>query len=203
MKITAEPRSDQWNADDFIGGPRTFTIAGVKPGSAEQKYDIELVEGEGRVWRPPLTMLRLLMAAWGDEATTWAGRRVTLYRDEKVRFGPDAVGGIRVSHMSNLPGGKRFETKITSARGKKASVSVEPLPDAAPVPQPYTPDHERAIGEHMKRTGLSGKEVLDTARAIAGRDLKTARELTAAEADELIVTLAEVPDAEPDPEPAS
>ena len=37
MKITAEPRSDQWNADDFIGGPRTFTVAGVKVGKAEQK----------------------------------------------------------------------------------------------------------------------------------------------------------------------
>src|SRR5690606_39998173 len=45
VKITAEPRSDQWNADDFLGGPRTFTIAGVREGTADQKYDIELVEG--------------------------------------------------------------------------------------------------------------------------------------------------------------
>lgn len=37
MKITAEPRSDQWNADDFVGGARVFTIAGVKVGAAEQK----------------------------------------------------------------------------------------------------------------------------------------------------------------------
>lgn len=137
MRITAEPRSDQWNADDFIGGPRTFTIAGVKPGVAEQKYDIELVEGDGRVWRPPLTMLRLLLAAWGDDATTWVGRRVTLYRDETIRFGPDAVGGIRVSHMSNLPGGKKFATKVTATRGKRVTVSAEPLPDAAPTtPEP-------------------------------------------------------------------
>lgn len=130
MKITAEPRSDQWNADDFIGGPRTFTIAGVKVGTAEQKYDIELVEGDGRFWRPPLTMLRLLIAAWGDEATTWTGRRVTLYRDDTVKFGADAVGGIRVSHMSHLPGGKPLSVKLTSTRGRRASVSVDPLPDA-------------------------------------------------------------------------
>ena len=132
MKITAEPRSDQWNADDFIGGPRTFTIAGVKPGAAEQKYDVELVEGGGRVWRPPVTVLRLLIAAWGDEAKDWTGRRVTLYRDDSIRFGPEAVGGVRVSHMSNLPGDKPFETRLTSTRGKKTKHRVEPLPADAP-----------------------------------------------------------------------
>lgn len=137
MKITAEPRSDQWNADDFVGGPRTFTIAGVKPGTAEQKYDLELVEGEGRAWRPPLTMLRLLIAAWGDEASAWVGRRVTLYRDESVRFGSDAVGGIRVSHMSDLPDGKPFEVMLTSSRGKRTRVRVQPLV-AAPKPEPLT-----------------------------------------------------------------
>lgn len=129
MKITAEPRSDQWNADDFIGGPRTFTIAGVKVGAAEQKYDVELVEGEGRVWRPPLTMLRLLVAAWGDEAQEWTGRRVTLYRDESVRFGSDAVGGIRVSHMSDLPGGKPFSVKVTESRARRKNITVDPLKD--------------------------------------------------------------------------
>lgn len=132
MKITAEPRSDQWNADDFIGGPRIFTIAGVKVGTAEQKYDIELVEGEGRFWRPPLTMLRLLIAAWGDDAAEWAGRRVALYRDESVKFGSDAVGGIRVSHMSHLPGNKPLTVKLTASRGRRASHTVEPLPDTPP-----------------------------------------------------------------------
>lgn len=134
MIITAEPRSDQWNADDFIGGPITFTIAGVKVGTAEQKYDIELVEGQGRAWRPPLTMLRLLIAAWGQDAAAWTGRRVTLYRDESVRFGSDAVGGIRISHMSNLPEGRALTVKLTSTRGRRASHTVEPLPDAAPAP---------------------------------------------------------------------
>lgn len=127
MKITTEPRSDQWNADDFIGGPRTFTIAGVKVGSAEQKYDIELVEGEGRVWRPPLTVLRLLKAGWTDEATTWVGHQVRLYRDPSIRFGRDEVGGIRVSHMSHLPGDKPLTENLTVTRGKREKFTVEPL----------------------------------------------------------------------------
>ena len=134
MRITTEPRSDQWNAEDFIGGPRTFTIAGVKVGSAEQKYDIELVEGQGRAWRPPLTVLRLLVAAWGDDATAWVGRRVTLYRDATIRFGKDAVGGIRVSHMSDLPGGKPLEIALTETRGRRARHRVDPLPDAPTKP---------------------------------------------------------------------
>lgn len=131
MKITAEPRSDQWNADDFIGSPRTFTVANVKNGSAEQKYDIELA-GEGRVWRPPLTMLRLLIHAWGDETDEWIGRRVTLYRDESIRFGSDEVGGVRISHMSNLPGNRPLTVKLTKTRGRRQNHTVEPLPDAPP-----------------------------------------------------------------------
>jgi hypothetical protein len=130
VKITAEPRSDQWNADDFAGGPRTFTIAGVVPGKAEQKYDIQLVEGEGRVWRPPLTMLRVLVAAWTDEAETWKGRRVTLYTDPTIRFGRDVVGGIRISHLSGID--KPLQIASTVTRGKRATLTVQPLPDAPP-----------------------------------------------------------------------
>jgi len=141
VKITAEPRSDQWNADDFIGGPRTFTVAGVKVGTAEQKYDISLEEGEGRVWRPPLTMLRLLMAAWGDEADVWVGRRVTLFRDPSITFGRDQVGGVRVSHLSHIE--KPISVALTEKRGKKALHKVQPLPDA-PQPDPEPTEAEVA-----------------------------------------------------------
>jgi hypothetical protein len=134
MKITAEPRSDQWNADDFTGGARTFTIAGVKDGAAEQKYDIQL-EGEARSWRPPLTMIRVLLKAWGDESDEWVGRRVTLYQDATVRFGKDVLGGVRISHLSHI-GGKPLNVKVTTTRGKRETVTVQPLPDA---PKPTTP----------------------------------------------------------------
>lgn len=128
MKITAEPRSDQWNGDDFIAGPKTFTIAGVTNGKADQKYDIQLVEGEGRVWRPPLTMLRVMMSAWGDLAADWVGRRATLFRDPNVRFGPDVMGGIRISHLSHIP--KPLTISVTVSKNKRQSVTVHPLPAA-------------------------------------------------------------------------
>jgi hypothetical protein len=129
MKITAEPRSDQLNADDFIGGPRSFIIANVHEGKAEQKYDIELA-GEPRAWRPPLTILRVLIEAYGDESSAWVGRKVTLYRDPSIKFGNDTPGGIRVSHMSDLPNGETFKAKITSSRGRRSWYTVEPMPRA-------------------------------------------------------------------------
>lgn len=146
MKITAEPRSDQWNADDFLGGARTFTIAGVKDGAAEQPYDITL-EGEARAWRPPLGMLRVLMQAWGDESEVWVGRRVTLFRDPSIRFGSDVLGGIRISHLSHIP--KPMNFKITMARGKRATYTVQPLPNAAPVESGLTFEQraDRANGD--------------------------------------------------------
>lgn len=130
MKITAEPRSDQLNADDFIGAGATFTIAGVVPGKAEQKYDIQLVETD-RVWRPPPTVRRILISAWGDDSTTWVGHQVTLYRDETVRIGRVAVGGVRISHLSHID--KPLEVTLTASRGKRSPFTVHPLtinPDA-------------------------------------------------------------------------
>lgn len=163
MKITAEPRSDQWNADDFIGGAKTFTIADVLVGAAEQKYDIKL-EGEARSWRPPLTMLRLLMHAWGDESDEWIGRRVTLYRDESIRFGSDEVGGIRISHMSNLPGNRPLTVKLTRTRGRRQNHTVEPLPDA---PSSITTDEVKAI-----QVRITQSKTLDDLKTVAD-ELKT------------------------------
>lgn len=133
MRITAEPRSDQWNADDFTGGSKTFTVKGVTTGKAEQKYDIELVEGEGRVWRPPLTMLRVLIKAWGDEAANWSGKRVTLYLDPTVRFGSDTVGGIRISHLSDI-GDKPLTVALSVSRGRRQKLTIQPLKEAPAEP---------------------------------------------------------------------
>ena len=131
MKITAESRSDQWNADDLVSGPRTFTIAGARKGAAEQPYDI-VFEGEEKVWRPPVTVRKILTTAWGNESDDWVGRRVTLFRDPSIRFGPNQVGGIRVSHMSGIDA--PVKAVLNTTRGKRALHTVEPLPDAKVTP---------------------------------------------------------------------
>lgn len=197
MKITAEPRSDQWNADDFVGGPRTFTVAGVKVGAAEQKYDIELVEGQGRAWRPPLTVLRLLIAAWGDEAAEWTGRRVTLYRDESVRFGSDQVGGIRVSHVSHLPDGKAMTVKLTTTRGRRAPVTVKPLPDSAPTTASVSDDTLAELTSMFRRKGIPEDKWLAGANHYT-RGAATALDvLTEEQARTVLGELRKRPDAEP------
>lgn len=122
---TIIPRSDQLNAEDLLTGPRTFTVAEVKKGSAEQPVDIHLVEFPGRPFRPSKTVRRILVAAWGAEAANYAGRRMTLYRDATVRFGGMDVGGIRVSHLSDID--KPLTLALTVTRGKRAPYVVQPL----------------------------------------------------------------------------
>lgn len=129
MNITqfTQPKSDQLNSDDLVGGPITVTVAGVRQGSSEQPVNVDLIERPGRPYRPSKGMLRILAEAWGPETDVWTGRRLTLYRDKDVKFGPDIVGGIRISHASHIA--RRIHTPLTTSRGKKKMHAVEPLPD--------------------------------------------------------------------------
>lgn len=127
MRVTIEKKTDQLNYEDFLGGQtRTVTIAGVRKGTKEQQYDIA-IEGDTRVWRPPSTVLKQLVAAWGDDATVWVGRHATLYGDPDVRFGRERVGGIRVSHLSHLD--KPLSLSLTETRGKRTVHTIQPLTD--------------------------------------------------------------------------
>lgn len=139
MSESIIPKSDQLNSDDLISGPRTFTVADVQAGSAEQPVNIHLVENPGRPFRPSKTVRRILVAAWGSDASVYAGRRMTLYRDPGIRFGGDVVGGIRVSHLSHIA--KPLTLALTVTRGKRATTVVQPLKEQAPLPV----DPSRAI----------------------------------------------------------
>ena len=133
MRVTIEKKTDQLNYEDFLGQvTRIVTIAGVKAGTKEQQYDIA-IEGDQRVWRPAVTVLKLLVEAWGDDATEWVGRRAQLYGDPDITFGRDRVGGIRISHLSHIS--KPVVASLTETRGKRRVHTVQPLPDA-PAPDP-------------------------------------------------------------------
>lgn len=123
------PKSDQLDAMDLLSGPRTFTIERVTANNAEQPYNFHLREFP-RVWRPGLSMRRVIVKAWGPRAEDYIGKRVTLYCDETVRFGNDVTGGTRISHMSGI--GKKLSIPLLVKRGKSAMYTVQPLPDAAP-----------------------------------------------------------------------
>lgn len=121
---TIAPTSDQLDAVDLLSGPRTFTIERVSKGNAEQPVNIALF-GFPRPWRPGKSMRRVLVACWGPDASKYAGRRVTLYCDLEVRFGGQAVGGTRVSHLSHLD--KPKPVPLLVSRGKSAMFMVRPL----------------------------------------------------------------------------
>jgi hypothetical protein len=131
---TLAPKSDQLDAVELAGGPRTVTITSASPGSAEQPVNVHLAEVD-RPWRPAKTVRRLLAAAWGTDTTTWAGRRATIYLDPHVRYAGKEVGGIRVSALSGID--KPLTVPVIETRGKITQITVQPLPDT---PQPAGSD---------------------------------------------------------------
>lgn len=133
ISAAAQPRSDQINADDLFGGPQLITITEVRRGSSEQPVEIVTEEyGPGRPYKPNKSMIRVLLAAWGKDATKYAGRKLMIYRDPEITFGRDKVGGIRISAMSHID--SRLTLALTVTRGRRAPFIVEPLVDKPPTP---------------------------------------------------------------------
>ena len=168
MTDTIQPTSDQLDAVDLLGGPRTFTIETVEKNNGDQPVNIHLT-GFPRVWRPGKSMRRVLVFAWGPDATAYVGRRVTLYCDPNVKFGGEAVGGTRISHLSHIV--KALTIPLLVTRGKSAMFRVQPLPDEAPVAelspveklraewQTATPERRKAIEGEV--AALTGPEPVD------------------------------------------
>ena len=125
MTATIAPKSDQLNADDLISGPVTVTISEVKKGSPEQPVDVVLVEFPGRAYRPSKSMRRVMVTAWGAEASAYAGHRLTLVRNPEITFGRDKVGGIEIAAMSHIE--KSLTVALTATRGKRKNFTVTPL----------------------------------------------------------------------------
>jgi hypothetical protein len=186
MDLTAAiaPKSDQINAEDLLAGPRTFTISEVREGSAEQPVNVHLVESPGKPFRPSKTVLRIFVTAWGSDSSTFAGQRITLYRDPTVRFGGQDVGGIRVSHMSGIT--KPLKLALAVSKGKRSQYVVDPLPDA-PAPAQAAPTVDELIDAAQKAG--SNDDLNRIARkavaALAGDDLDAVKSVVTARRAEL------------------
>lgn len=124
---TIEPKSDQLNADDLIGGPRTVKITKVAAAGGEQPISISFEDDNGRPYKPCKSMRRVLVFAWGEKGADYVGRSMTLYRDDSVRFGGIEVGGIRISHMSHIE--RELSFPLTMSKAKRATYTVKPLKD--------------------------------------------------------------------------
>lgn len=144
---TIQPTSDQLDAVDLFGGPRTFTIERVEKNNGEQPVNIHLAEFP-RVWRPGKSMRRVLVACWGPDASRYVGRRLTLYCDPDVKFGGEAVGGTRISHLSHIDKPRTIPLLVT--RGKSAVFRVQPLREAAPPPATPPPAADQSPEEKLR-----------------------------------------------------
>ena len=104
MRKAIEPKSDQMNYDDFIGGAKkTIRISEVRDsGNGEQRISIHYEGDNGKPWKPCKSMCRVLVEAWDDDGLQYVGKTLTLYGDPSVKWAGKEVGGIRISHMSHI-----------------------------------------------------------------------------------------------------
>lgn len=167
LRSTIVPRSDQMNADDLVTGPKTIRVTDVTIGStAEQPVSVHYEGGDGRPFKPCKTMRRVLICGWGPDGNDWIGRSMTLYHDPKVRFGGDEVGGIRISHMTDIE--RDIEVRLTATRGKKALhvikrldsplagmlTDIENSPDAAALKDNFGAAYKHMKGNEQARATL-------------------------------------------------
>jgi hypothetical protein len=171
MSSVIVPKSDQINADDFIAGPRTITITDVQiRGGQEQPVSI-FFDGSDKAFRPCKSMSRVLVQAWGADASHYVGRSLTLYRDASVKWGGMEVGGIRISHMSHIDG--KLVMQLTATKGQRKPHVVQPLeaetkPDKA---AEWASEHIAAV----QQADDAAYEALVTSGAKAMGKLKNSR----------------------------
>lgn len=125
MSRFIEAKSDQLNADDLIGAPRTITVTRVTGNDGDQPVSIHYQGDGGKPFKPCKTIRRVLMGVWGRYANEYVGKSMTLYRDDRVTFGGLEVGGIRISHMSDID--KEMTVVVMKSKGKKAGMKILPL----------------------------------------------------------------------------
>lgn len=137
MSQTIIPKSDQMNADDLIAGPVTITVTGVTiRGGQEQPISIHYEGDKGKPYKACKSMCRVLVTAWGPDSKAYVGRSMTLYRDPAVTWAGMAVGGIRISHMSDIT--DKITMALTATKQSRKPYTVKPLtkqPAAAQVPE--------------------------------------------------------------------
>lgn len=178
------PKSDQLNTDDLIAGARTITVTKVAiKDSVEQPVSISFDGDGGKPYKPCKSMSRVLVHAWGKDASKYVGRSMTLYRDPEVTWGGMKVGGIRISHMSDIKEDKTMA--LTATKQSKKPFTVKPLTATTAAPSKPADaaikkagDEAAALGvaEYTAWLGKLSPEAKETARVFSKEWTAIARE---------------------------
>src|SRR3546814_19042933 len=79
-------------------------------------------------------MRKVLVFAWGSDGGAWIGQSMTLYNRPDVKFGGEEVGGIRISHLSDID--KDIAIALPATRGRKEKTRIQRLDEAGTVTGP-------------------------------------------------------------------
>lgn len=127
LSKTIIPKSDQLNADDLISGSKTIKIRDIKAGADEtQPVSIYFYGDDNKPFKPCKSVRRILVQLWGADGLQYIGRRITLFRDDTVKWAGVEIGGIRISHASHIPSATRV--LVTTAKNKRTPMTIEVLP---------------------------------------------------------------------------
>lgn len=156
LRPTILPKSDQLNAEQMLSGPLTITISEVRVGSDEQPVALHHDLDPKRPYKPCKTMRKVLIFAWGEDGRNWPGRSMTLYNDPNVMFGGMKVGGIRISHLSDIEGD--INLSLTATKGKKSAYTIQKMERPKSV----------GLGEVVRAISeATNKEGMDKAKSLA------------------------------------
>lgn len=143
MSKAIVPKSDQMNTDDLLSGPKTITVTKVAiKDSPEQPVSIFFNGDNNKPYKPCKSMSRVLVESWGADANKYIGRSMTLYRDPEVTWGGMKVGGIRISHLSDIAAAKTMA--LTATKQTRKPFTVKPLVSSAPA-APATPPDQAVV----------------------------------------------------------
>lgn len=161
MLKTIEAKSDQMNADDLVGGGKTITITDAKVTNSDQPVILNYEGDEGKPFKPCKSVRRVLAQIWGINSIDYIGKSMTVFRDPDVKYAGKDVGGIRVSHMSDMV--KPVTMAITVSRQNKRPYTVKPLV----VVKARTKAVIIAEGVKAKDAGVWGKELNSADKVVA------------------------------------
>ena len=125
MSDTIIAKSDQLNSDDLISGAITIKIRDIAKAAGDQPVSIFFDGDNGKPFKPCKSMRKVMVNVWGKYAENYVGRSMTLYRDPKVKWGGAEVGGIRISHMSDI--NAPVTMALTETKASRKPFTVKPL----------------------------------------------------------------------------
>ena len=125
MSQTIQAKSDQLNADDLHGVTINAKITNVSRVDGDQPIAINYEGDNNKPYKPCKSMRRIMVQAWGADGSKYVGQTMTLYRDENVKWAGQAVGGIRISHMTGI--NKKMVVVLAESQKNRKPYTVLPL----------------------------------------------------------------------------